>query len=650
MVQHANQRRGFTPTSLMMRTVSICTMIWAAGCHSGEPSVSEMKHNVGEPVRSPRASQYAQMDADQYEEIMAPLVGVNPRDILPASNPLAKRLQYWVDAVDRQMRESHPEELALVPTPLIRVVKDSTANAFVAPAPVCYQVSVTLPGVTGRSGKSVDRVYLELADGLLSDFPEEFKCLEPEGGVAELKEILADANGKMGDCRYDVSSAGELSLSKGCKVDDTLKGVSKARQVIVMKTASYVTVFTGIVPLMSEEAIVAAVTHELGHYYRAHPTVQDSDFGYFYKLEAKQAAKRPEPDLSLKEVGQAAVESATALSSSDVMGRLEKQELRSELFFAAGSVVKSLCRSGKRCPATCKETYALMGSSEFEEGMGFFPFSDVEKVELAVYKKFEEGALACFEEVKFAANPKELEAASIGWDVVSDLVKTPTWPTWLDSLPGTVQRAVTKLNSANSERLAKNPPRATTLAEAFLAASTALADQDQAHMDVLLKAQRDGLGQYTIEQEADEFSAEWVAKTGVNPSSAVEAMRSLGKGSDTSLRGFILGEDDCEKLWKNGWSKETSDYYFVPVGDYSEIHHSTCYRMFNLEREIQAHDYTVAQTDAQTLSAAEWAKLKRMAASLSPSEELLRLVADVPFLTKFRNSYLKGCSYSPRFH
>ena len=650
MEYHAKPRRRLKTSPLMIRTVGICMIMSSMACSSDRPSPSDVKHNLGQPVRSSRASQFVQVDAEQYADVMAPLVGVNHRDILPPTHPLAKRLQYWLDAVDRQIRTSHPKELAHVPKPLIQVVKDGTANAFVAPAPVCFNVSVKIPGSKGRSGHTLDRVYVDLADGTLSDFPEEVKCLESERGVDELREILADANGKMGDCHYDVSDADQLLPSESCKVDESLAGVSQAERVVFMKTASAVTVFTGIVPLMTEEAMVAAVTHELGHYYRSHSTVQDSEFGYFYKLAEKQPAKKPEPDPSLNELGQAAVESSNALNSSELMSRVAGQKLRTELYFAAGSVVKGLCKSGKHCPASCVDTFDYMLSSEFDDAMGFFPFSDKEKVDTDAYETFEKGALACFEAVDLASNPKEFESASIGWDVVSSLVKSPTWPSWLSGLPGSVKRAVGKLNESNSQRLAKNPPRAKNLADAFLLASKVLEDEDQAHAATLKKAQQEGLGQYTIEQEADEFSAEWVANAGVSPASAVEAMRSLGKGSDTSLHGFILGEQDCESLWANKWANGASQYYFVPVGDYSEIHHSTCYRMFNLEREIVAHDYKVAKTGVKTLPASEWSKLQKMAVSLSPSEDKMSSLADTPFMTKFRSNYLKSCSYASRFH
>jgi hypothetical protein len=532
-------------------------------------------------------------------------------------------------------------------------VKDSVANAFVAPAPVCYDVPVAFGGGVAQ-GDVLGRAYLDLATGEMSDFPDDIKCVQsskaPSADLKELQETLADAKGKFGDCQFGFTASGKLLPSKGCKLDKSLQGVAGADRLVVMKTASFVTVFTGIIPLMSEEALVGAVTHELGHYYRSHPTAQDSDFGFFYKLEQKQPARRPQADPKLNDLGQKAVESSTTLNFSELMTKLDGQKLRSELYFAAGSVVRNLCRSGRSCPSTCRETNDLMASAEFDTGVGFFPFSDAKKVDVAVYSKFEESVLACFADVKLSADPKALTPSSIGWDAVSSLVQAPSWPTWLGRVPVKVQRAVLKVNALNAQRLAKNPPKASTLDAAFLAASKTLNDIDHDAVSVLKRAQEEGLGQYTIEQEADEFSAEWVAKSGIDPRGTVEAMRSLGRGSDTSMRGFILGEEDCEALWKNEWSKGQSGFYFVPVGDYSEIHHSTCYRMFNLERELDAHRYSVARTNAKTLAAAEWASLKKMAVALSSAAERQIPARHSAFQERFLSSYLRSCTYSSRFH
>jgi hypothetical protein len=93
-------------------------------------------------------------------------------------------------------------------------------------------------------------------------------------------------------------------------------------------------------------------------------------------------------------------------------------------------------------------------------------------------------------------------------------------------------------------------------------------------------------------------------------------MHSLGEGSSTYLRGFVLGQEDCDRLWKNDWLDQNGEYYFVPVGDYSEVHHSVCYRMFNLDREIKAHRHEAADVNLPAMGGAQWKRLQDTADSL----------------------------------
>ena len=148
---------------------------------------------------------------------------------------------------------------------------------------------------------------------------------------------------------------------------------------------------------------------------------------------------------------------------------------------------------------------------------------------------------------------------------------------------------------------------------AFNKASIALKSKDDSDLLTLQLAVTERLGQYTAEQEADEEAAEWVAETGLEPKHVVEAMRNLGKGSPTSMRGMILGEEDCDTLRASAWHNSDGSYAFVPVGDFSEVHHSVCYRMFNLEREIDAHSHEPASISAPTLTATQWADLQHKA-------------------------------------
>ena len=55
------------------------------------------------------------------------------------------------------------------------------------------------------------------------------------------------------------------------------------------------------------------------------------------------------------------------------------------------------------------------------------------------------------------------------------------------------------------------------------------------------------------------------------------------------------------------------DFKILPVGDYSEVHHSRGYRAFNASREIKAHQY--ASRASVSGDPGVWTKMKHELAS-----------------------------------
>jgi hypothetical protein len=53
---------------------------------------------------------------------------------------------------------------------------------------------------------------------------------------------------------------------------------------------------------------------------------------------------------------------------------------------------------------------------------------------------------------------------------------------------------------------------------------------------------------------------------------------------------FEFGYEKCLKLYHRKWRGDDGQV-LVPIGDFSDAHHSRCYRIFNATREIEAHDF-----------------------------------------------------------
>jgi Zn-dependent protease with chaperone function len=132
-----------------------------------------------------------------------------------------------------------------------------------------------------------------------------------------------------------------------------------------------------------------------------------------------------------------------------------------------------------------------------------------------------------------------------------------------------------------------------------------------AEENALMKAER--LGFYTHEQEADELSLELLAKVGLAPAFAVDKLLKTLEvtGDDPDPEALKFAE--CSALRAQGFRDPDGKLAIVPIGDPGNAHHNTCFRAFNLMREIEAHRYEVAPRPAPPAEA--WADL---VASLGP--------------------------------
>jgi hypothetical protein len=103
----------------------------------------------------------------------------------------------------------------------------------------------------------------------------------------------------------------------------------------------------------------------------------------------------------------------------------------------------------------------------------------------------------------------------------------------------------------------------------------------------------DHLGFYTIEQEADDFSLEVLAAANIDPQAAIRAQLDLGASFEAS-DGVNPGEltiAQCRQLEAAGWKDASGAAAQIPLGTVADIHHSFCFRAWNLTRELAAHKY-----------------------------------------------------------
>lgn len=308
----------------------------------------------------------------------------------------------------------------------------------------------------------------------------------------------------------------------------------------------------------SEGDIVAVLAHELAHYYRADPVLPaDQKEGFFYRQSEVPVATRPQPDPALAELGRRVHEA----SRQGVHPLLPGQTLHVGIAWNALSNVDyplgKLCRTAS-CRPECQEFLRLADTKYTIFNEDNWDRKDEKFVTLM--RPFEESFLACARTVRLADT--ELDP-------------------FLD-LPGQDLKPFVQ------------PPYGETLQDLFLVFSKAAAKAEEINIKpLLLQAVKERLGHYTYEEEADSLGLELASIAGFDPRILIDYRlgRLQATGPFWKDEDIEFGYETCVRLYGQKWRDDAGKPVFVPIGDFSEIHHSQCFRAFNLDREIQAHGY-----------------------------------------------------------
>jgi hypothetical protein len=569
---------------------------------------SELMHTADEPVRAAGAWQWADTSRDAYLNSIAPLVGISSRDFLAEDDALVTRMQFWLDRFDGWLRTQSPQDMRFVPAPKAQVLKEPSVNAFVAPLPVCYDVGMKW----SARGTETDAVFVDAKTGELSLWPtDELKC-EKSTDAQRLADALQSLSQDWQGCK--ISKAGTQYAPQNCDVASDLAGKGSARKIVLFGMSNRITVHTALIGLMDEQSVAAVLAHELTHYYRAHGVAAEKYYDYFYRLAAANPTTKPAADQSLAAQGKKAVASSVLLNSTDMHEQGGATQFRSELYSVLGSVIQSA--TTPECEAAKRWLAEPFGSDDSAEAaMGQFPYAKLSDSGVDAYRKFLELGEICAKTIEVAAG-EGFTGKKIGWRSIRNVMLKPAFPKWQGQIRN--QAALKRIRSQTVDRfnsLGQNPI-GTNLWDSLTQISKRFGDQDTAAIRDLQKALDDRLGQYTAEQEADDMSLEILADTGLEPAAGINAMRALGRGETSQLSGFLFGEDECANHMSSRWRAPNGDTILVPIGDFSEVHHSTCFRMWNMEREIVAHDWRKSSMPL-TLPTARWSDLQTSASRYS---------------------------------
>jgi hypothetical protein len=563
----------------------------AAAVSCGRPtSNSSVKHDDGKFARSELSANWMDMDRTTF---ITKVLEKSEKEAFSENSFTTKRLQTWIDKIDAYARTRDEKGMKGIPKPRVVVLKTDDANAFVASTPVCYNI----PVVFGNGGKvATGGVYLDKEQDLLdTDIPVDLQCVDVD--PSDLPAIAEEINSRNQKCSFTVSPKG-VELSSTCStLDSTYRNGFTTNKLIMLKTPNWFVVLSGIASLLNDEAsLVGVLAHELGHYYRSHANSFQGDYDFFYTLNEKgNDHQKPKADKSLASFGKQVMTAASELGTIGTLVSGPKYKVDPVMFLALGDIA----RQANGVPS-CDEAASYDSGTKGADLLAI-PFTAPLNNNFDTYNSFVDVAMACLNDLDAKANI-DVKAAFLRpkW---APFLKNPAFKGAQAQLKVMVSTIFPKLgnNVAFPAKPTKEAMEKT--AEKMLLPVVKL-------KEVLMKAYDSKLGQYTAEQEADDISAEVLSKIGLGGEAAVDTYMALLSDFD-GLSGFEIGRTRCEQMRANNWEDPTGqfDMRLLPIGDYSEVHHSGCYRAFNASRELAAHDYSKAGKG--TLDKAIWEKIKR---------------------------------------
>ena len=499
----------------------------------------------------------------------------------PLDHPRTRRLQAWVDAFHEQILAMNPKMMA--PRPQVMLVKDPTVNAYVSGINVCLDVGVVFVG--NEQGKALDEGRLRIANaGKYADVSTSPQpCLSKSVDETFLRSVLELQMGDNAKCASRLISTThgkkEFRLDLGC-VDENLRqalgGVKSVGAIQYNAIGNTFVVNDGFFSFKEEE-VVSVLAHELGHYYRAHGLTTTRKYNFFYELDRyHNLGIRPVPLSEENYLATLGKEVADQIPKYLTYYGVQNQKLHSIVFQAVRTVpyyFAHLCGE-ESCAADCAKLTSYFTDADqnkLSELIGAFPAHGPlpDKSESQrFYQEFEVKAFACFDKVSLKPESHVAIHAFLKQWPLRDLDSVVP----LDRL-----KTATELFATISE-LAPGLTK----------------QQNEVVIETFAKADKNKLGFYTTEQEADELSLELISRLGISAHFAIEAfIRTLGESEKVSQNSFRFpGELDyatCKRDYDGGFVD------FVPISDYADNHHSSCFRAYNVFREATVHRAEIEQ-------------------------------------------------------
>lgn len=498
-------------------------------------------------------------------------------EIAHPTSELSNFITNWATALHTSY--SNHTGVDWLPPPVALVIANAAPNAAATAESVCFSILVT---VEGPSPQAVDGVTLRIRDN--STRPHSTpNCIEGSEVGLKLVDVVAayqaKSNGVDSACQLTLHE-NHLLLAGNCQQTN---GLTAPRIEFRMAT-NVVLLNSGLIATFAEDEVVAALAHELGHIYRAHQSLPAHRLGYdFIHNPHANLPEFPKPtnDAEALQLAHSLRTQPPLAPQPDQLRRFHFQVLRALATHRDG-MDRELGRSctTSTCESACQP---LFETARDRSLMRALRISDFDSIDAEDFQRLEADLAKC------------AQAFQLGKDIPAEYALETLWPPWADLLA--------------NEHTAANP---NTLLDSLDFLSQLFFAIEINQHNQLKRASEIGLGWYSIEQEADDVAAELLALVNVKPQSMQDLFFRLLKDATMTPGDDSIDYKTCREWEENNWKDRAGQLRFVPIGRWNDIHHSHCYRIFNVARELAGHNYEV-DNSRRAVAHENWSDFQRQA-------------------------------------
>jgi len=627
------------------------------------------------------------------------LISANELEALPDDHELTARSRFWADKMDVLMRAKYPQlDEANVPKPRIFVAADRDANAQSVSLPVCLDnVSISWGGQnTDRqlmeplaflsADGRVDTTKVVMPSGVLVDASE--ICSHQEIPASELNFLVGEILNKNYDqCSYSVNDKGnqnfEILANDQCQISEIIAKSHGANKVMIALTSDQIILNTGLfVGMQSEAEVVGVIAHELGHFYFGHSFTPDVNYFQTYFLTAPFLPV-PLQDKNLKSFGEdlrktmlkmdllaSQVEYLTTQIPEGILAEVPGQKYHTGVLQLINpQIVWNLKEMGcSESDSSCKDICTHLVSDWYyfkEHYQRKQMLARLSKLDQDKYLYIENELYACASAVRLdeSAASKEFKEvvthAFMGpkFDFGSFKASKYFTPQMLDEAAD-FGAFLTQFSAQIAKKYLPYSEESVTEFNQMESYYYELADEEAKYNrifdDLEKKGNRDLIGQYTSEQEADIFAVEILAGLELDAKSMAQSSLSLLAddikllsaeeqqkiGKDLST--INLNYEYCQELQSNGWKDAQNNPVIIPIGTY-ESHHGGCFRTHILDKYADSFSVNGESAATKVADHDTWNRMKALAVMATQGKSETSTASSLMVSSNFEKRFLRRC-------